>query len=74
LRPLKLEPKAVMDEDMRQWMVTDINPTPSGFSITVVDGQGRPVFTSTYRTAEAASFAAAMIRKALENAVAVERA
>ena len=59
---------------MRQWIVTDISPVPIGYSITVANAEGWPIFTCTYRTAEAASFAAAMINKALDGAIAVEKA
>lgn len=59
---------------MSQWKVRDVSPAAiGGYMITVAGAQEVPVFTSRYRTAEQAFFAAAMIDKALEHAVAVDK-
>jgi hypothetical protein len=58
---------------MSQWKVREVGPAASGFTITVTGDQDVPIFTCTYRTEEQASFAAAMINKALERAVSVDR-
>ena len=60
---------------MSQWKVREVAPAPtSGFTITVAGPQEFPIFTCTYRTEEQASFAAAMINKALERAISVDKA
>jgi len=59
---------------MSQWKVREVSPAASGFSVTVTGDQDVPIFTCTYRTEEQANFAAAMINKALERAVSVDKA
>jgi hypothetical protein len=59
---------------MSQWQVTEVGRAASGFIITVVGAQEVPIFTCTYRTEEQANFAAAMINKALERAISVDKA
>jgi len=60
---------------MSQWKVTEVVPAAiGGFTITVAGAQEAPIFACTYRTEEQANFAAAMINKALERAISVDKA
>lgn len=59
---------------MSQWKVREVRPPAiSGYIITVAGAQEVPIFTCMYRTEEQASFAAAMINKALEHAISVDK-
>lgn len=62
------------ERSMSHWKVREVGPAETGFTITVTGDQDVPIFTCTYRTEEQANFAAAMINKALERAVSVDKA
>lgn len=60
---------------MNPWNVREVIPASTGgLTITVAGAQEVPIFTCTYRTEEQANFAAAVINKALERAISVDKA